>query len=230
MIKKIIFSFVICLLFFESSKAQKENDSLFINLNLKFDTNTFELNKKYISKNKDTLQLNLVKFYISKIQIEYTDKSIFSEENSYHLVDIENRNSLKIPICKRTNRIINKITFNVGVDSLANTSGALSGDLDPTKGMYWAWQSGFINMKIEGKSSSCKTRKNEFQFHIGGYLNPNYAMQEIDLFPKSNQLDIGVNLAIFFNEIQLSKTNSVMIPGKNAMELAHLSTKMFYIE
>ena len=230
MIKQTVFCLFICLLFFESSKTQEEKDSLIMNLNLKFDTNTFELNKKYVSKNKDTLQVNLVKFYISKIQIEYSDKSIFSEENSYHLIDIENPNSLKIPICKKADKIINKITFNIGVDSIASTSGALSGDLDPTKGMYWAWQSGYINMKIEGKSSSCKTRKNDFQFHIGGYLKPNYSLREITLFPKSNQLDIAVNLAYFFDEIQLSKTNSVMIPGKKAMELANLSTKMFYIE
>ncbi|WP_395047435.1 MbnP family protein [Flavobacterium sp.] len=201
-----------------------------MNLNLKFDTNPLELNKVYISKSKDTLRLNLVKFYISKIQIEYADKTIFSQSNSYHLIDIENQNSLKIPICKTENKIVNKITFNIGIDSLASVSGALSGDLDPTKGMYWAWQSGYINMKIEGKSNSCKTRKNEFQFHIGGYLKPNYAMRKVILFAKSNNLDVVLNFASFFDKIQLSETNSVMIPGKKAMELANLSAKMFYIE
>ena len=158
------------------------------------------------------------------------DKTIFSQSNSYYLIDIENQNSLKIPIFKATNKIINKITFNIGIDSLTSVSGALSGDLDPTKGMYWAWQSGYINMKIEGKSNSCKTRKNDFQFHIGGFLKPNYAMRKVVLFPKSNNLDVVVNFASFFNKIQLSETNSVMTPGKKAMELANLSAKMFYIE
>ena len=50
MIKKIIFCFIICLVFSESSQAQKEKDSLFMNLNLKFDENPLELNKTYISK------------------------------------------------------------------------------------------------------------------------------------------------------------------------------------
>ncbi len=230
MIKKIIFYFILCLFFSESSQAQKEKDSLFMNLNLKFDENSLELNKTYVSKYKDTLQINLVKFYISDIQIEYANKTFFLQSNSHYLIDIENQSSLKIPICKTENKIVNKITFNIGIDSLTNVSGALSGDLDPTKGMYWAWQSGYINMKIEGKSNSCKTRKNEFQFHIGGYLKPNYAMREVVLFPKSNNLDIVVNFASFFDKIQLSETNSVMIPGKKAMELANLSAKMFYIE
>ena len=76
---------------------------------------------------------------------------------------------------------IKSISFCIGIDSLASVSGALSGDLDPSNGMYWAWQSGYINMKIEGTSSSCKTRKNSFNFHIGGYLKPYNAIKKIEI-------------------------------------------------
>jgi hypothetical protein len=103
----------------------------------------------------------------------------------------------------------------------------MSGDLDPTKGMYWAWQSGFINMKIEGKSSSCKMRKNAFQFHIGGYLKPNYAIRTIELKPINSNLEINVDIAQFFKNIQLSEINSIMIPGTKAMEIADETVKMF---
>ena len=68
--------------------------------------------------------------------------------------------ALQIP----SNIPFSKLKFQLGIDSLTNVSGAMGGDLDPTKGMYWTWQSGYINMKIEGKSNSCKTRKNQFQF------------------------------------------------------------------
>jgi hypothetical protein len=76
----------------------------------------------------------------------------------------------------------------------------MAGDLDPIKGMYWAWQSGYINMKIEGKSSSCRTRKNEFQFHIGGYLSPYYAMRKVALTydKKATEINIGIDLYNFF--------------------------------
>ena len=106
----------------------------------------------------------------------------------------------------------------------------MAGDLDPTKGMYWAWQSGYINMKMEGKSSSCKTRKNEFQFHIGGYMKPNYAMRKVELVSKNQNLNITIDVAEFFSELKLSETNSIMIPGKKAMKLADYSIKMFKIE
>jgi len=101
--------------------------------------------------------------------------------------------------------------------------------------MYWAWQSGFINMKIEGKSANCKTRKNIFQFHIGGYLKPNYAMRKIEIpIMKSqttvNKISINFDLAKLFNDIDLSKINTIVVPGEEAMRIADVSTKLFTIK
>ncbi|MEY3499860.1 MAG: hypothetical protein RL308_1529, partial [Bacteroidota bacterium] len=136
--------------------TQEKKDSLLVRLHLNFRDKPLELNKKYISESKDTLQIDVFRFYISNIKLQFSDESTYSEENSYHLIDIENPNSLRIPIQKNSEKVIKKVVFSIGVDSLTSVLGAMSGDLDPTKGMYWAWQSGFINMKIEGKSSSCK--------------------------------------------------------------------------
>jgi hypothetical protein len=222
--------YILSILFFQIASAQKEKDSLVLNLHLQFENAPLELNKNYISKNQDTLQISLLKFYISAIQIHYSDKTVFKQKNSFHLVTIDDLHSLQIPVQKNNHKSIDKVFFTIGIDSLTSVSGALSGDLDPTKGMYWAWQSGYINMKLEGKSSSCKTRKNEFQFHIGGYLQPFYAKREIELIPSSKNLDVIIDVAAFFSVIKLSEVNSIMIPGKKAMEIADNSVKMFKIE
>ncbi len=226
---KIFFYILIGCLFFQSALAQEKKDSLVLRLNLKFKDETLVQNKKYISESKDTLEIDVFKFYISNIKFQYSEATTFSESNSYHLIDIENPNSLRIPIAKTSDKAISKVTFSIGIDSLASVSGAMSGDLDATKGMYWAWQSGFINMKIEGKSSSCKTRKNAFQFHIGGYIKPNYAIRTIELKPINSNLEINVDVAELFKYIKLSENNSIMIPGSKAMELADKTTKMFSI-
>ena len=228
-----IFTTALCILLFSTGYTQEKKDSLLVRLHLNFRNESLELNKKYISDSKDTLQIEVFRFYISNIKLHYSDESTYSEENSYHLIDIENPNSLQIPILKKSEKTITKVAFSIGVDSLASVSGAMSGDLDPTKGMYWAWQSGFINMKIEGTSSSCKTRKNKFQFHIGGYLRPNYAIRKINInrnFSSKNQIDLVMDLSKLFEEINLLETNSIMIPGEKAMQMADLSCKMFYIE
>ena len=140
--------------------------------------------------------------------------------------------TLDIKLKQDNNKHIKSLKFNIGVDSLANVSGALKGDLDPVNGMYWAWQSGYINMKLEGRSSSCKTRKNEFQFHIGGYMKPNYAMRKVILEPKKSNftVEINVDVAELFSKLELSKINSVMVPGTKAMQIANYSVTMFKTE
>lgn len=217
---------LVCFSTFGQSK-----DSLSVNFKVKFDQFPLELNKQYITSNKDTVAISTFKCYVSNIEIQYADKTVFKQKNSHHLLDLENPKSLQIPITKKGDKIISKITFNIGIDSLTNTSGALDGDLDPTKGMYWAWQSGYINMKMEGKSPSCKTRKSEFQFHLGGYLQPYDAMRKKVINVNSNNnINIGIDVSIFLTEINLAQTNSIMIPGKAAMDLTDISTKMFYLE
>lgn len=222
--------FLLTFFLFTSAKAQEEKDSLRFGIHFKWNSETLELNKKYIS-NKDTLQLSLLKFYVSGIEIRFTDGTFYKEKDSYHLIDFENFKSFSV--LKKEKKSISNIKFNVGIDSTASVSGALSGDLDLQNGMYWAWQSGYINMKIEGKSTSCKTRNNVFQFHIGGYLKPNYALRKINIhgnFNDENQIDLVMDLSKLFSEIDLSETNSIMIPGEKAMRMADLFVKLFSIE
>ena len=229
--KKTIMVFLFVMLYLIGN-AQSKIDTLSINFELKFNNEPLAYHKQYITSNRDTLDFETFKCYISSIQIYYTDNTIFKQKGSYHLLDLENPSSFLIPITTVNDKLISKVTFNIGTDSLTNTSGALNGDLDPINGMYWAWQSGYINLKMEGKSPSCKTRKNEFYFHIGGYLPPFNTMRKIELIydKKANQINIGMDLNKFFANIKLAETNSIMIPGDLAMKLADYSTKLFYIE
>ena len=219
---------IIFSLFFQWIYSQ-ENKEDFLRFNIKYKNESLIQNKKYISLSKDTLQIETFRFYVSNIKLILNDNSEISEEKSYHLIDIEEPNSQIISISKNLNKEIKKVVFSLGIDSTASVSGALSGDLDPTKGMYWAWQSGYINFKIEGKSSSCKTRNNAFQFHVGGYLKPNYAIRTIELETKNSNFEINVDLAELFNVIKLSEINSIMIPGSKAMDIADKAKLMFTI-
>lgn len=232
---------VLLVLFFLSqiNFAQTSSDSLKIDLVLKFNKLTLELEKNYISAQNDTLSFETIKFYLSNFQLNYKDKSKKREKNKYHLIDFAQPETFTFSIPNQLEKEIESIQFCIGVDSLASVSGALDGDLDATNGMYWAWQSGYINMKIEGKSKSCKTRKNAFQFHIGGYLEPFYALRKVNIndniIEKGNiygkkQISIVIDLAKLFDEIKLSEVNSIMIPGNNAMKIADLSSKIFSVE
>ena len=226
------------LLFFSIQlNAQQSSDSLNLNIDVLFDGNPLQLDSNYISKVNDTLSFSEIKFYLTSFTFQFTDNSIYKEANSYHLVDIKRSKSQILLFSKFhfKNKTLKSIQFNVGVDSLMSVSGAMNGDLDPTNGMYWAWQSGYINMKIEGESNSCVTRKNKFQFHVGGYLIPNYAMRSVkinfnDNFNNKNKINLSMDLGKLFSKIQLKETNTIMIPGKDAMDLADLTAKIFFIQ
>lgn len=228
--KKFGLGFLLSILFASVVFSQNTNDTIQLKIKAAFGYKPLILGQKYIYRN-DTLELSVLKFYLTAIEFDFADGTQFKEKESYHLVDVANANSMLLKFPK-TNKKINTIRFSIGVDSLASTSGAMSGDLDPSKGMYWAWQSGYINMKIEGKSNRCNTRKNQFNFHLGGYLYPYYALRtvEIPVNNSDNTLQLVMDIAPFFETLDLKEVNTIMSPSTKAMELADKTTLLFRIE
>lgn len=121
---------------------------------------------------------------------------------------------------------ITSISFIVGTDSSTNVSGALDGDLDPIKGMYWAWNTGYINFKLEGTLN-----KLNFEYHIGGYLPPYSTARRVSLQThySNGELSIQVNPFDFLNKLNVSDMPSVLIPGEKASLLADLFQQIFVL-
>lgn len=169
------------------------------------------------------------KFYVSQLVFLKNGEIVFEEKNSFHLIDIiNNKNQFSFDINESIE--YDQIQFLLGIDSLTNVSGALDGDLDPTKGMYWAWQSGYINFKLEGIHSKCPTRDNKFQFHLGGYLPPFLAAKSVLLNCKpSDNIQITFDTASFLNQIDFTNTNTIMSPGQKTVDLSATCVKHFKV-
>jgi hypothetical protein len=84
-------------------------------------------------------------------------------------------------------------------------------------------------MKLEGKSNSCNTLKKDFQFHIGGYLPKQNALQTVQLSVKENSDKIGIKVDIdkWLENIKLKETNGLMAPGEKAILMSHWYKNMF---
>lgn len=206
------------------------NSSLQLIIEPIYGNNALQLDTYLPLQKGDSVQITLLKFYLSNIELLNDRKTVWRASNSVHLMDLEDTNSFKIALNVPKSIVFNSIKINLGIDSLTNVSGALGGDLDPTRGMYWAWQSGYVNFKLEGKSPICPTRKHEFQFHLGGYLAPNYALQTIDFQldkPISNAITLQLNIQNFVSNIDLKQQNSVMIPSEEAVLLAQKIAQLF---
>jgi len=121
------------------------------------------------------------------------------------------------------------IRFMVGVDSLTSVSGAMGGDLDPTKGMFWTWNTGYIFFKAEGTSPICDTRKNRYVYHLGGY-DGQYAAQQWVTLPLDlirGSMGIIIDLDEFINQVDLIKAPSLMSPGKETYEHSLIVSSIF---
>ena len=185
----------------------------------------------YTLSKGDSIQIETFKFYISSIEFLKDDKIVWKEENSFHLINVADEKSLTIFIPGASNITYNTIRFNLGIDSLTNVSGAMGGDLDPTKGMYWTWQSGYVNLKLEGRSNVCKSRNNEFQFHLGGYQYPFNALQKVILKVEENKkTNIVLDIKKCIDNIDLSQQNQIMSPSKQAVLLSEKAVEIFSVK
>lgn len=198
-------------LFFKMGIAQTNKTLRF---SLVINQKKLELNKTYLLL-KDSITPRKLIFYISNIECLKNSKVIFKPKENYFLMDLENENLSKINL--ETKASFDSIRFNVGIDSLANASGAMNGVLDPINGMYWAWQSGYINFKFEGNS-----KNRSFQFHIGGYLSPYKTIKTLTFAVPKNKdvIDLLIDLDKFFKYVNLKELNNIMSPGEKAVELS----------
>ena len=208
------------------SDAQRVNISFYAALDGKDPLHNLVL----VKNERDTFQINQLKFYISNIQFLKDDEIVFTELNSYHLIDFNMPASTSLSIKTFRSISYNSVRFNLGIDSLTNVSGAFGGELDPTHGMYWTWQSGYINFKMEGQVSRREEPSKEFQFHLGGYQQPFNALQKVKLFVSDEDIKIVLNLNPFLKLINLSRDHHIMSPSKKAVELSESLAKNFKVK
>lgn len=187
-----------------------------------------------------SFQITKFKYYISNISLEMANGN-WNRTKDVFLIDEEESSSKKISISNIKDGGYSYINFILGVDSARNCSGAQSGALDPIQAMFWTWNTGYIFLKLEGKSSSSTAPGKIFEYHIGGYKEPVNSIQSVRLkfnkplvFSKgTNQsISIDVNLAELFRnpvDIDFSKLPSVT-DTKNALLISTNYKDIFSIQ
>ncbi|MDF3028804.1 MAG: hypothetical protein K0S23_3111 [Fluviicola sp.] len=173
-----------------------------------------------------SFQLEQARFYLSKFEFYQNGHLVAADPVNAYLVDLELDSTRKLIFQNIDPKKVDGIRFLFGIDSITNTSGAMSGALDPMHGMYWSWQSGYINCKLEG--TFIKPKREAFQLHLGGYAFPFSGAQQISL--KTNNADgelkVTIDLDLLMQEIIRPQANlHVMSPCIRAVEYAQLLVK-----
>ncbi|MCB2408162.1 MbnP family protein [Hymenobacter lucidus] len=142
----------------------------------------------YTTPSGDQFSVSVFRYYISNIKLKKADGTEYAQPESYYLIDdtkaASKRLALKnIPVGDYTG-----LTFTIGVDSARNMSGAQQGALAQSD-MFWTWDSGYVFMKLEGRSPQANA--GGFSYHIGGFKKPNIAMRTV-----SPALPTGVKILV----------------------------------
>ncbi|MEO8174170.1 MAG: MbnP family protein [Sediminibacterium sp.] len=184
----------------------------------------------------ETISVDRFRYYVSNFSIT-DDKGVnIKLPVEYFLVDEEDASTktitLTIPAISVTH-----INFLLGVDSIRNVSGIQTGALDPVKGMFWTWNSGYVMAKLEGTSDESTSAGGRFTYHIGGFRKGMNTTKMIDLEIDNNHqsfeaVHISADINHWFKgstELKISETPVCHSPGTLAMKIADNYSTMFSV-
>ncbi len=121
-------------------------------------------------------KITMLQYYVSSIKLKRSDGTVFTDEvksdgsAGYYLIDEAVVESQDVVLKNVPAGDYTEVTFTIGVDANQVNQGAQTGALDPAKGMFWSWNSGYIFVKLEGASPvATGMLGTAFQYHVGGY-------------------------------------------------------------
>jgi len=147
---------------------------------------------------------------VGRIAPIYTDSlAQIKIRSTYNLIDFSDSASTRIELPVKVGNC-NGIQFLLGVDSTDQVRGAQSGALDPARGMFWTWNSGYQSFKLEGSSPVSTQPAHSIAYHIGGYRHPYSTVWKIRInttddesfqITKENKInvDVPLDLDYFFD-------------------------------
>ncbi len=215
---KQLVTFMVFMVFYHQAHTQ-------LNVSVHWGTEPIRL-EKYYFLGKDSLMFHELKLYLSDFQFEKeTRKHVLVGPQ---LIDLEDTNSLVLfpnfPIAE-----YQTFRFNFGLDSSYHVSESVDGPLNPMNGMYWAWNSGYIQFKCTGTSSSIPLTDKTFEYHLGGYRQPFETLEAIQIPIKGNTLILDIK-PFFEQTVDFPLVQRVIIPGKLAQSYCRELSKSFRTE
>ncbi|MFM8363268.1 MAG: MbnP family protein, partial [Haliscomenobacter sp.] len=185
-----------------------------------FEGEALELGREYaLEGGADSIRLETLRFYLSHPRLLRKGRVVFAFPESAYLMDMAEPASLALSWSAPRTLLFDQVAFELGVDSLTQAGGARGAALDPIRGMYWSWQSGYIHVKLEGTATASKARHFSFQYHLGGYRAPFNTIRTLVL-PARPRGDTHIHIALdaFFEAVDLAATPDIMRPCPEAMQ------------
>jgi hypothetical protein len=234
--KKLLSFFPFLLLLFAFSGCSTDPSKVYMRFDVNAGSAPLEYNTNY-TVNGSVIQFTLVKFYVSEIGFQKTSGEYLHFSDRYLLVNADSTNDFYVGELEPGN--YNAVQFGLGVDSARNTeNGSLAipaydypddHPLNAAAQMYWAWNPGYIWMKLEGKidlnnNGSFADAGETFGIHTG--LDPAYRVIEksIGIASEGNDMQLVATADIlrFFDSYDL-------VTQRNAHPMSTGSAEFGYV-
>jgi len=195
-------------------------------------------NKTYTNSFGEPITITRFKYYVSHIRVAGSGQKERTLSHKTFLID-EADSASKTLVFTDDGTAFQTLSFQIGVDSILNVSGVQTGDLDPLKGMFWTWNSGYIFAKMEGVSDSAHAPAHSFSWDIGGYKSPSNVTRTIQLTVPAELtaaskpvIVIDADLLKWFNAshaVKISEHPFCHQTGTLAMQIADNYANMFSV-
>lgn len=201
----------------------------------------------YKTASGDQFSVTRLRYYLSNFRLRRSDGSFYQapldakSSEGYFLVDTAEPASQTFKFINAPAGDYNGIEFLVGVDDARNSAGVQTGTLDPARGMFWTWRTGYIFLSLEGQSPQSTAPQHALTFHVGGGGKDSLARRvylpvgETLLHVRANiepLIHLHVDVSALFHaahDIRLAETNTVMDSAQGAV-IADNAASMFRID
>ena len=219
------------------------HNEVHFNIHNHFGSSELELETgTYTTAQNEEIKISIFNYWITNIVLVREDGTEFVEAESYRLIRGDKASTQHFHIMNVPAGTYKAIKFMVGVDVPRNTSGAQTGALDPTTSgdMFWNWNTGYIQAKLEGTSPQSTELNNAVIYHIGGVKAGEETPRNVSIdFPqnmvvgeKAGAVKIKTDAAMWFGPIYpitIANNAFLMSGGATASAMADNLPGMFSI-
>lgn len=196
----------------------------------------------YTTAQNEEIKISIFNYWVTNIVLVREDGTEFAEPESYRLIRGDKSNTHHFHVANVPAGTYKAIKFMVGVDVPRNTSGAQTGALDPAVSgdMFWTWNTGYIQAKLEGTSPQSTELNNAVTYHIGGVKAGEETPRNVSInFPqnmvvgeKAGSIKIKTDAAMWFGPtypLTIADNAFVMSGGATASAMADNLPAMFSV-
>jgi hypothetical protein len=163
--------------------------------------------QSYVTAANDTVKFTQLLYYISNVTLTSANGTKVNLGN-YNLVGYLAGQSSTVVLNNIPAGRYTAVSYTIGVDSIANSTGVHTGALDPSNGMYWTWSTGYVFIRLKGRFSSQNTA---YSFDIGGDANVMGTAHSLTSFSAGGTAltaSVNVDLSKVFNSPNLYSLKS----------------------